>query len=103
MALVDMKNSPAQQVKSMVMTTEPDEYPWGLRLSVDGEQFKKLGIKTPPEVGSTMTLTARVTVKSVSSRQCEADEEPTHDMNLQITAMSLDHKKAPGARLYDQD
>ena len=71
-----------------------EEYPYGLRLNLDNDSLKKLSIKTLPEVGSYMTLTAKVEVSSISENQHEGDEELRRDMSLQITDMELAPEKS---------
>lgn len=87
--MINMKSNEKQSATllSEAQSNEPD-YPYGLRISLDEESLKKLGITDLPEVGQAMTLQARVEVVSVS--QYEHTEGKSRDMSLQITDMALD-------------
>ena len=64
------------------------EYPYGLRLSLDQDALKKLGISSLPKAGSTVTLHAKAFVASVS--QSEQDgSTPQRSMEVQITDLEL--------------
>ncbi len=67
---------------------EQPRYPWGLSLNLEDESLKKLGVDTLPEVGVVLSLTAKVTVTSVSARD-DQDGGKSRSMNLQITDMAL--------------
>lgn len=68
---------------------DSEEYPYGLRLNLDNRALKKLGIKGLPDVGSTMTITAKVDV--VGARQEDrADGRSERNLDLQITDLALD-------------
>lgn len=89
MALVDMKMS-AEEAKEQYEPTAADapEYPYGLQLSLDEEGLARLGITTPPAVGTVMTLTARVEVCSTSAYKTQGGDNES-STSLQITAMQL--------------
>lgn len=83
---------------------EGDAYPYGLRLSLDDETLKKLGIK-PAKVGGTFHLIASCEVCAVSIDESTTGGERSH-MSLQITEMSLapaDAKSAASAFYGDDD
>jgi len=65
-----------------------DEYPYSTRLDFDDDVLKKLGITKLPELGSEMTLTAKVEVTRTSESE-ENGEKKRRSMCLQITRMSL--------------
>lgn len=71
---------------------EREQYPYGLSIQLDDDTLEKLGLKTLPKVGAAMMLTARVTVKSVSTNEGESREK-RRDISLQITDMALDAEK----------
>lgn len=91
MNLVDMKNVGSNAGEIACAT--PD-YPYGLKLYLNDAILDKLGIEDLPALGAEMTITAKVRVTAVSSR--EAGDDADQNMELQITAMSLDGKKDPG-------
>jgi len=72
---------------------QKEEYPYGLRLNLDNDSLKKLGITTLPEVGSYMILMAKIEVLSISENQHEGDEELRRDISIQITDMELAPEK----------
>ncbi|NYT45135.1 hypothetical protein H0A64_09905 [Alcaligenaceae bacterium] len=87
--MISMKTSEKRSA-TLLAEVEADtpEYPYGLRINLDDDSLKKLGITELPEVGTTMTLQARVEVVSVS--QHESDNGKHRDMSLQITDMTLE-------------
>jgi hypothetical protein len=94
MALVDMQMS-ADEARKEYGSCSPvgDEsdlpkYPYGLTVNLDDETLAKLGITSLPDVGTSMTLTARVEVCGTSQYQNRNGEKDT-SLSLQITAMEL--------------
>lgn len=83
------------------VTTDAPEYPYGLRISLDGDSMKKLAM---PEckVGDKLALMAMVEVVSMSEHQGEGDKEPRRSLDLQITDMEMHDGKAqgPAERMY---
>lgn len=80
--------------KSKTKTTEPvemdkEEYPYGLRLHLDNESLKKLGMTSLPEMGKAMVLQARVEVTDMHESVRQGEKEPDRSMSLQITDMEL--------------
>jgi hypothetical protein len=67
-------------------------YPYGLRLELNDESMKKLGLEELPEVGETMMLTAKVVVERVSQNDTK-DGGKRQDMSLQITDMEISEGK----------
>ncbi|NIL23531.1 hypothetical protein HB991_13560 [Yersinia mollaretii] len=63
-----------------------DDYPWGLRITLNNETLKKLGIALP-KVGDVLELVGKVKVLSTSTR--EDGEETTSNADLQITDIGL--------------
>lgn len=82
-------------------SSEP-KYPYGLCICLDESSLKKLGIKSLPEVGATMTITAKVQVKSVGKYDSMHDGV-RRNMDLQITDMDLAaaKKEVDVNKLYD--
>ncbi|MFQ6256117.1 capsid staple protein [Yersinia enterocolitica] len=62
------------------------DYPWGLRITLNNETLKKLGIALP-KVGDVLELVGKVKVLSTSTR--EDGEETTSNAELQITDIGL--------------
>lgn len=74
-------------------TVQRDDYPWGLRVTLNNEVMKKLGIDLP-KVGAEMMLIGKVKVLSTSTRQ--DGEETNSNVDLQITDIGLaDDDAAP--------
>lgn len=67
---------------------ERSKYPYGLCVHLDDDMLQKLGITTPPAVGSSMLLQAQVMVTSTSSDVMH-DGEVEGRLTLQITDMEL--------------
>ena len=90
MAMVNMKHSPEEASKYTELADVGDEpkYPYGLCLSLHEDELEKLGITSLPALGTQMTLTARVYVKSTSAYQSQ-DGGSNTTMDLQITDMEL--------------
>lgn len=87
--LVNMKLSESKKDRvgsSVISEVGREEFPFGLRLSLDDEMIKKLALGTL-EVGDTMSLFAEVKVTEVSER--EDEEGKRRHVDLQITDMSL--------------
>ena len=93
MALVNMKSKP--EVEEMPGEVEKDEprYPYGLCISLGTDELEKLNITKLPDVGSEMTITAKVFVKSVSSYDTQG-EGKDNTVQMQITDMEI--SSAPG-------
>lgn len=73
-----------------------NKYPYGLCIRLDTEALKKLGLDQLPKPGKTMTLTARVVVKSASLDE-RMDGKDHKSLELQIEAMALDAGSEGGA------
>lgn len=102
--LVDMKLDPKERKKEAELTWEPPLYPYGLSISLDDEALEKLAMSDLPDVGDTMTLTARVCVTSVSAS--ENGVGARRNVSLQIEALGLsdevdsDDEDDPADKLY---
>lgn len=81
-------------------STDQPEYPYGLCLSLNSDTLDRLGMTELPEIGTVLTLHARVEVTSVS--QYERADGKNRDVSLQITDMDLNQEgAAPNAqRMY---
>lgn len=76
------------------------DYPYGLRLHIDHDGMKKLGMKELPEVGHEVHIRAKAHVSSASSEKQEGQEDH-HRLELQITHLGIAHK-ADGFKAEDQ-
>lgn len=88
---------------------EGPKYPYGLKIDLEGESLKKLGLVDLPKVGTKMTLTAQVEVCSVSQYESK-DGNADQRVSIQIEAMALEPVKAaveekedPSKTLYGQE
>lgn len=68
---------------------EPNPYPWGLNLRLEGRELDLLGIKTLPGVGDEFHMTVVARVTSVEQRET-ADEDDRRCVGLQICMASVD-------------
>lgn len=73
--------------------SDPPEYPYGLTLNIDDATLKKLGIESPPAVGTKMMVVAMAEVRGTS--QHEDKDRVDKNMTLQITEMSLSPEGKP--------
>ena len=102
-----MKLTKSESETSMPVEAKSDAplYPYGLRLELNDESMKKLGLEELPEVGETMMLMAKVVVERVS--QNDTKDGKRQDMSLQITDMEIgeDEKeeKPMDQKLYNTD
>jgi hypothetical protein len=77
-----------ESMKGEPTSIAADEYPYSTRIDLEDDVLKKLGIKELPEVGSEMTLKAKVEVKRTSENSENGDKK-RRSVCLQITRMSL--------------
>lgn len=69
-----------------------DVYPYGLSVLLENDSIDKLDLKSLPDVGATMALTAKVKVVSVESRE-HSEGGKNRSISLQIVAMNLTSAK----------
>lgn len=103
MTMKSMKMTPAQAKESSPAAAEmpKQEYPYGLRITLDKETIKKLGIDLP-EVGEELKITAVAKVTDCHASQSEGGQEYA-SCSLQITDMQVDGESDLGeiaGRLY---
>lgn len=107
--MIDMKLPPAKKGESDTCCTadmEAPEYPYGLRLSLDSESLKKLGMTELPAVDAEFKLVALACVVGVSQNDSQGSEEPYRCVDLQIEMMELSSSKeepgesSPAQRTY---
>ncbi len=92
MKVVNMKTGTESVEGENGQVETRDDYPWGLRLSLDGDALKKLGIELP-KVGDLMALGGMAKVVGVSTRESEGGESHSH-VDLQITDLGLEASNA---------
>lgn len=90
-SLISMENT-AKEAAAEVAAPAPSDgpkYPWGLCITLNDDTLEKLGVKTLPAAGTTVTIIAKAQVTSTSERQTEGDGTK-QSMDLQITDMQVD-------------
>jgi hypothetical protein len=88
---------PKPEVAEEKMTIGPsdsyyEKYPWGLRINLDNDALKKLGLKLSAlTVGGTVDVTAKALVTSLSSDQNmeNTDQKVRNRVELQITDLMV--------------
>ena len=89
------KPKPVKTLKEMPM--EPEAYPYGLKITLDKEELKKMGMELKDYViGDTMTY--KIKCEVVSMRSNEDMHSDSESMELQITHM--DHNPHPKKLKY---
>lgn len=97
-----MQNMKMSKAEAKTMLGEPaeadggPEYPYGLRISLSGEELAKLGC-TDCKVGEKMQIMAMAEVVSTSENQDADDESPRKRVELQITDMGMGMAEAGAA------
>lgn len=96
MALADMKMSKAQSKERMAVPTSLyEEYPYGLRLSLDSDAMKKLGLSAKNfDVKDAVTIVATGRVVSMSSSQSAGDKQERSSLDIQIEKLEVSKKTA---------
>jgi len=69
-----------------------EKYPWGLRLTLNNEELKKLGLKIKDlEIDTAINISAKALITSLSSDQNIENKEGTRNrVELQITDLSIE-------------
>ncbi|EOU1336451.1 capsid staple protein [Cronobacter malonaticus] len=105
MDLVNLKNGTDTYQDESGETKTRDDYPWGLRINLDNETLKKLGVSMPA-VGAEVMITARAVVKGTSVR--DDGDEKYQNADVQITDMAIapaqaERQKSAADTLYGGD
>jgi hypothetical protein len=94
--MIDMKLSPAPKKGQTMLGSDTElehpeqpEYPYGLRVRLDNDSLKKLGITEMPAIDAEFKLTALVCVVEISQSDSQNSEEPYRSLELQIEQMEL--------------
>lgn len=90
MSLVNLKSSTETFENSQGEKETREEYPYGLRLSLDNNTLEKLSVSIP-DVGESLSLSgiAKVIAKSIN----ESEGKKSVYVELQITDLALDTGK----------
>ena len=109
MALTNMKNEPPKKETLLadcaVSCDSMDLYPWGLRITLNDEALKKLGMDKLPGIDEKMVLHAIVEVTSVSENASQGKDGERHEnrsVELQITDMELQTENSVERSLTDK-
>jgi len=95
--LVDMKKSPAKVLNmdgdaAVCCSSEEEEYPYGLRIDLNKDSLKKLGLSVSDFVAEEeVTITAKCEVISLRSTKGKMANE--QNVELQIVSLSLNDKE----------
>jgi hypothetical protein len=92
--MIDMKQKKSTREKmSSPSKIEGDQYPYGLRVSLDHDSAEKLGLhKNPPKVGSKLMLRSHAHVKSHDITHDEHGK-PKHRIELELQKMAIEASK----------
>ncbi len=93
MAMQDLKITKKEaksKSEAMAVSSYEDQerYPYGLRLDLNDDTLKKLGITKLPAVGTVLMFEAKA--KVVGSRQSATVESDNRSIELQITHLDLE-------------
>lgn len=90
--MIDMKISEMEKKENEVVSVlDSSSYPYGLRIYLDPDSVKKLGLKDP-QVGDKMSLVGIVEIMSVNAEVIKGDEKEL-SVGLQIKEMDLESGK----------
>jgi hypothetical protein len=96
--LTNMKMAPRKERAETAAPSDvhQEEYPYGLRIHLDDEQLKKLGITSLPAVGTEVTLIAKAKVNNVheSTTDGGGGKHAYRSVGLQITDLGLKPPKS---------
>jgi len=95
-----MKLTKQQKKREDTLSTEENEFPFGLRIHLDDDSLDNLGMGEMPKVETTMILMAKVEVRHTSVGD-DAEDGKSRSMSLQITDMALEpeKKKRPASEI----
>lgn len=90
-AMTDMKLTKKEVKAEKKQEYQPPPYPWGLCIRLEKDEIDKLKLKTLPNVGDEVHITAVGRITGVSSAmRDQSDEDKT--VSIQITMMELDNE-----------
>jgi len=91
--MIDMKTTVQAKNATMLAEVEQAEYPYGLRIRLDNDSLKKLGISELPAIDSEHKLVALVCVIGLNMNENAGEGEPNRSVELQIEQMTLSPAK----------
>lgn len=101
MDMIDMKNTVKTKDSSLVSPMEQDEYPYGLRIRLDNDSLKKLGLTELPAIDSEHKLVALVSVVGLTMNESAGEDEAYRSVELQIKQLALMPKGEEGEAKRD--
>lgn len=105
MKMISMEKSEESMQDCKPVSCEHDKYPYGIRLHLDDECVKKLGIKDLPKVGDKMMIQAVAYVCDASEHMVEG-KGTRKSIGLQICEMGVSEskqKKEAADEMYEED
>ena len=98
---------PEEKKDNSVLSVVDDKpnYPYGLRITLDPDTIKKLGLTEMPDVGSMMALMAQAEVIAVNKIDAPGDEEK-YSVELQIQDLDVkgeSKEKKASSMLYGSE
>jgi len=87
------KEEKKRQMEPMNVRESGPDYPYGLRVDLDHEGMKKIGMDEMPEVGGEVSLHAKAHVVSARSEKREGEEDH-RSVGLQITHLGIHHEES---------
>jgi hypothetical protein len=90
--LIDLKNKPAKtKPKDAIQLASPmsDEYPYGLRITLNGDQVNELGLKGV-KAGETLKIMGEVRVKEVTDRDPGKGEDQSNTGRVELQIEKLE-------------
>ena len=102
--MVSMRNTPKEDKESEVgiPCLAKEEYPWGLQVTLNTEQLKKLDLPNDCEVGDMIHMFSMCKIISKSSRT-KLDGERDDCITLQITDISVEDEDEENEEEDQQD
>jgi hypothetical protein len=100
MNLISMERPKPEDVKKEAVEAMPisgnsyyEKYPWGLRLTLNNEELKKLGISIKDlDIDTVVTINAKALITSLSSDQNIENKDKTNNrVELQITDLAVEN------------
>lgn len=102
MNLISMERPKPEDVKKEAVEAMPttgnsyyEKYPWGLRLTLNNEELKKLGLRVKDlDIDTVVNVSAKALITGLSSDQnIENKESIRNRVELQITDLSLENSE----------